>query len=199
MPQIHWGGVIEDPAAYQQGVLPQGAHRITGPDTTARLLLAATPFAVPAVAVLVLSMLGKSVRHGGMVVSPPWIVLGVLLGLLLLAVHELLHAAAYPPQAVVTIGVLPRQFAAVALVSYPLRRGRFLLMLLLPFVLGLTPLLAFWCSPAEKPALNGVLFGLAAMGMVSPYPDVYNAVQVLRQAPRGANVQFWGEGLYCLP
>jgi len=51
---------------------------------------------------------------------------------------------------------------------------RFVIMSLLPFVLGVLPLAVFVISPAENQLLNGFMFGMACMGMVSPYVDVYN-------------------------
>ena len=55
--------------------------------------------------------------------------------------------------------------------SYPLKRRRFIVMCLLPFVLGIIPLLIFIVSPAEYRELNGLMFGMSCMGMVSPFPS----------------------------
>lgn len=65
-----------------------------------------------------------------------------------------------------------KQFSAVALASYPISRGRFILMSLLPAVLGVVPLILFLISPETNKALNGVLFGLMIMGLISPIPTI---------------------------
>ena len=55
-------------------------------------------------------------------------------------------------------------------------------MCLLPFVLGVIPFILFLISPAEFRVFNGLNFGMACMGMVSPFPDVYNVLTVLRRS-----------------
>lgn len=91
---------------------------------------------------------------------------------------------------------MPKQFAAVALVSYPLKRKQFIWMSLLPLVLERVPLMAFICSPVSWLSLNRILFGMAVMGMVSPYPDFYNIYIVLKQVPPEANIQSAGDHMF---
>ena len=45
----------------------------------------------------------------------------------------------YPRNALVTIGKITGKISFVALASYPLKRRRFIVMCLLPFVLGIIP------------------------------------------------------------
>ena len=39
----------------------------------------------------------------------------------------------------------------------------------------------FIVSPAEYRELNGLMFGMSCMGMVSPFPDVYNDFYCLQK------------------
>lgn len=80
-------------------------------------------------------------------------------------VHEWLHAIVYPKDAIVTIGRMKGKLTFVALVSYPLKRNRFVLMCIFPFLLGIIPLVIFIISPASLIVLNGLMFGMACMGM----------------------------------
>lgn len=75
-------------------------------------------------------------------------------------------------------------------------RARFILMCLLPFVLGVLPLLIFILSPAEATVWNGLMFGMAGVGMVSPFPDVYNTLIVLRQAKKNERIMFHEDDMY---
>ena len=63
-------------------------------------------------------------------------------------------------------------------------------------ILGIVPIALFLCFPPDWTAWNGFFFGFAAMGLVSPYPDLYNVFQVLRQTPRRCQIQFWGDDTY---
>ncbi len=94
------------------------------------------------------------------------------------------------------MGKLKGKLVFVALASFPMSRFRFILMSLIPFVLGIIPLLVFVISPAEYKIVNGLMFGMAAMGMVSPSADVYNVIIVLCQAKKTDKIMFFEDDLY---
>ena len=133
------------------------------------------------------------------VIQPISVLAGVALGFLLMFVHEILHAVVYPKSAKVTIGNLKNKFLFVVLTSYPLKRGRFILMCLLPFVSRIIPLIIFICSSPRSLVLNGIMFGAAFLGMVSPYPDVYNVIIVLKQTEKHDYIMFYEDDMYCIP
>lgn len=200
MPKIKWAGVVQNAAEYQNGILPTAAKKLTMPDTMGKMMVKALPFFIPSLAIILFSMLFKTLSAGQPVVAPFYVVLGFLLSFFVgIPVHELLHAVVYPKEATVYIGIMPKQLAAVALASYPVSRRRFILMSLLPVVLGVVPLVIFLLSPATNRALNGVMFGLMIMGLISPYPDFFNVYQVLKQTEKGCSLQFEKDDLYAIP
>ena len=149
--------------------------------------------------IIIFSMLFKTLSAGQPVIAPLYVVFGFLLSFFVgLPVHELLHAIVYPKAATVYIGVMPKQLAAVALASYPISRSRFILMSLLPIVLGVIPLIIFLISPETNRAFNGVLLGLMIMGLTSPYPDFFNVYQVCKQTKKGCLLQFEKDDLYAI-
>lgn len=197
MPKIQWAGIIRDGLdRYQQGDLPPGAAPLPMPASPGQLMAKAAVVLPLPLAVIFAAMLGKTLLSGQVVISPLWVAAGVCAGFPGLLLHELLHALPYPKEAVVTIGLYPKALAAVALVSYPLSRGRFILMSLLPLALGVVPVGLFLLAPASWLEVNGFLFGFGVMGLISPYPDLYQVYQVLRRTPKGCRLQFWGDGLY---
>ncbi len=198
MPRIKWAGIVRDAAEYQRGELAKNAKRLEMPKSVGEMMLKAIPFLILSLVIIFLSMFLKTFLSREPVVSFPFAALGFVVGFVLMLVHELLHAVVYPKAATVYIGIMPKQFAAVALASYPLSRVRFIVMSLLPYVLGIVPLVLFWLMPAGHKVVNGLLFGMAVMGLVSPYPDCYNVFQVIRQTPKGSMVQFYEDDLYCI-
>lgn len=86
--------------------------------------------------------------------------------------------------------------AIVALASYPLAKKRFILMCLLPYILGIIPLICFVVSPSSNLILNAILWGMSFLGMVSPYPDAYNVYQIVKQVPKGKKIQFYEDDKY---
>lgn len=190
---------IENIDEYQSGTLPENAEKLTTPEYTDEMMKKAMPIAVILCIFVSAVIFIKIFVSSSAVVDPIAILVGFLIGYALLIVHEWLHAIVYPSQAKVTIGKLKRKLIFVALASYPITRKRFIVMSILPFILGIIPLLIFICSSPENTVLNGLMFGMACMGMVSPYPDVYNIILVLKQTHKNDKIMFHKDDLYRIP
>lgn len=187
---------IDDINSHQIGILPENAEKIDTPKSIEEMMKKATPLAIVLCAVLVLTMFIKTYISHRVVISPIAFLAGFIIGFALLIMHEWLHAVVYPKKANITIGKIKGKITFVALVSYPLKRSRFIVMCLLPFLLGIVPLAIFIVSPAEKIVLNGLMFGMSCMGMVSPFPDVYNVITVLRKADKKDSIMFYKDDIY---
>lgn len=197
MPNMKWIGIIDgEISEYQKGELDHKAQKMEMPATMKKMMTDALPFAVMPFILIFLSMFIKTFLAQKVIVNPLFLAIGFVLGFAGLFLHEFLHAVVYPKEATVYIGFYPKAFAAVALASYPLKRGRFILMSLLPLLLGIVSLVIFWFSPAALKAWNGFWFGFSIMGLISPYPDYYQVFQVLKQTPKGCSIQFQGDDIY---
>lgn len=190
---------ITDINEYQSGDLPDRAVKIETPQSVEEMMKKAAPIGAILCGLLFITMIGKTVASKTAVVSPVFIFPGFVLGYLLLIVHEWLHGIVYPKKADVTIGKIKGKMVFVALASYPLKRKRFILMCLLPFLLGIIPLMIFILSPTEAGELNGLMFGMACMGMVSPFPDVFNTMIVLKNVKKNESVMFYKSDMYKVP
>ena len=170
MPKIKWIGLIKEEKMkdYQVGELSKNAKKMNMPTTSKEMMIKALPFIIPALVILFLSVYFKS---GEFFLLRLYIIIGVLLGFLALIIHELLHAIVYPKNANVYIGIA-KPITFVALASYPLKKEKFILMCLLPYILGIIPLILFWIMPITDMKIHSILFGLSAMGLGSPYPDL---------------------------
>jgi len=197
MPKIHWIGIIKENEIekYQKGELDSKAVKMKMPKNMSEMMIKALPFLIPAFIIIFASMNIKTYINKQNIVNRQFIVIGAIIGFALLLVHEFLHAIVYPKDANTYIGIA-KPITFVALASYPLTKKRFIVMCLLPYILGIIPLIAFWISPANYTELNGILFGMACMGMASPYPDAYNVYQVIKQVPRNRKVQNYGDDTY---
>ena len=187
---------ISDINKYQKGNLPDNAIKIETPESIDEMMKKSAPIAIILCMLLFATMLCKTILSGTVVISPLFILVGIIIGFVLLMVHEWLHGIVYPKEANVTIGKMKGKVTFVVPVSYPLKRFRFVVMCLLPFVLGLVPLIFFIFCPAEYRIFNGIMFGMACMGMVSPFPDVYNLILVLRKAKRSDAIMFYQDDMY---
>lgn len=84
---------------------------------------------------------------------------------------------------------MPKSLTAVALSSSPVKRNRYVFLSILPIILGLIPLIMFCFSNNDLKELNGILFGMSIMGMISVYPDIYNIYNILKVVPKNATIQ----------
>lgn len=64
------------------------------------------------------------------------------------------------------------------------------------FLLGIVPLGLFIWSASQNTVFNGFMFGMAGIGMVSPYSDVYNVIMVLKQTKNTDRIMFVGDDTY---
>ncbi|MDE5835092.1 MAG: DUF3267 domain-containing protein [Ruminococcus sp.] len=189
---------IDNISEYQCGNLPLNAVKLKTP-TTNDIPKKSFPIAVFMCVIMFISMFCKTFISRMPVTKPVFIMIGVASGIALLLVHELLHTIVYPKNAVVTIGKLKNKLIFVALASYPLKRSRFIIMCLLPLILGIVPLTIFLYSSPYLTTLNGIMFGMACIGMVSPYPDIYNVGIILKQAEKGDLIMFYKDEMYRIP
>lgn len=189
MPNIVWKGVIKSEEEFPASEIPQNAVRVDMEEDIKKMQIRALPFMIPSMLICCGCMLVKTVIAGERVVHFGFLFVGVLAGILLLIVHELLHAIAFPKDATVYLGIMPKSMALVALSPSPVKRNRFLFISILPVILGVIPLMLFCMSQSSLRELNGLLFGMAVMGMVSVYPDLYNVAHLLKKVPSGAMVQ----------
>lgn len=186
---------IDNIEEYQNGDLPINAVKLQTPTTT-EMQKKAFPIAVVLCLILCIAMFCKTYFNHMKVIEPVGILIGFILGFMLLGIHEYLHAVVYPKKANVTIGKLKHKFLVVALASYPLKQIRFIIMCLLPLILGLIPLSVFIFSSPNSVTFNGIMFGMAGVGLVSPYPDIYNVLIALKQTKKDDSIMFYKDDMY---
>lgn len=189
MPEIIWKGIIKSEEEFPAADIPEHAQKLDGEEDMKKMQIKALPFMIPSILICFISMFVKTFMAGEKVIHGGFLFIGVILGFFLLIVHELLHAVAFPKNATVYIGIMPKSLTAVALSSSPVKRNRFIFLSIFPIILGLVPLAAFWFSSNHLKEFNGILLGMAIMGMISVYPDIYNIFHVLKTVPKNAMIQ----------
>jgi len=193
MPKIKWVGLKDADAAFPEQMLPYGAKPLRCPDP---LGTASLPYGLVPLAVCFGALFFKAWLLGRFPMQAEMLFAGILLGLLLIPVHEYLHGICFPKGATVYIGLIPQKMAAFAICHEPISWQRFMGMSLLPTVLGIVPLLVFLLAPAHCEGLRGVCWSMAVMGLLSPMPDYMNVACVRRQVPKGATLQTTNSGFF---
>lgn len=188
MSKIIWKGIIKSEEDFPTADIPKTAVLLDDKNMKT-VMLSSIPFMFLLLIPCFVCVFAKAFTSGEPPINPPFIIIGVLIGFLLMLVHEYLHAIAYPRDAEVWIGIMPKSFAALVLSSSPISKTRFIFMSLLPIILGVIPMTAFCMMDSSLKELNSILLGAGIMGMTSVYPDIYNVTCVLKKVPKGAILQ----------
>lgn len=189
MPKIIWKGIIKSEKDFPTANIPLNAKKLDSEENMIKMQIKALPFMIPSVLICFICKFIKTFIANEKVINVGFLFIGVIIGLLIIIIHEWLHAVAYPKDATVYIGIMPKSLTAVALSSSPVKRNRFVFLSILPIILGLIPLVIFCFSSNDFKELNGILFGMSIMGMISVYPDIYNIFNVLKVVPKNATIQ----------
>lgn len=189
MPKIIWKGIIKSENDFPTANIPENAKKLDSEEDIKKMQIKALPFMIPSILICFICMFVKTFIAKEKVINVGFLFLGVIIGFLLILVHELLHTIAFPKNATVYIGVMPKSFTAVVLSSSPVKRNRFIFLSILPIILGLIPLIIFCLSINELKELNGILFGMSIMGMISVYPDIYDVFNILKVVPKNSIIQ----------
>lgn len=154
MPKIIWKGIIKSEKDFPSANIPKNAKKLDSEENLKKIQIKALPFMIPSVLLCFICMFVKTFVANEKVINVGFLFLGVIIGFLLIIVHELLHAIAFPKNATVYIGIMPKSLTAVALSSNPVRRNRFIFISILPIILGLIPLVTFCFSNNSLKELN---------------------------------------------
>ena len=190
---IQWVGCQKWDTDFPELPLPAHAKRLDFPE---HMLTASLPYGILPMLVCYAALFGKIAASPVFPLDRRFVPLGILLGLLLIPVHEVLHAVCFPKAATVYVGLAPEKLAAFAVCFSPVSLGRFGVMSLLPAALGLAPLALFWLFPAGWGVAAALCWPAAMIGLISPCPDYMSVLRVLRHVPAGALIQASNSGWY---
>lgn len=192
MPHIIWCGNKKWDSAFPEKPLPENAVRI---ERKADLFTGSLPYGIVPFLFCLIIIYIKWQWLGTKTVYPVFVPIGILIGLLLMPVHELLHAVCYCEGQTVYTGISLEKIAAFAVCHEKISRRRFVVMSLMPMLLGIIPLTVFLIAPSS-PILTAILIPAGIIGMLSPMPDYMDVHMVHKQVPKGAYIQSQNDGLY---
>ena len=191
--KLVYRGIYRDASQLAPAALPPGAVPFREPEPPERLNRACAVFMAPVAAFVALAIAAAALLHGSLALRiDAAFFVAVALSLVVLPIHEFLHAVCFGRNAEVSMYISPRHFMAFVVSPAPVAKRRFLVLNLLPnLVCGGAPLL-LWVVFAP-PGFGGALlfwFGVFSLSMgIGDYMNVWNT---LRQMPRGSVQQLSG-------
>ncbi len=189
--KLIWKGIYHREEELPKGELPSQAVPFREPENLAELNRQVKGFLPVVLGLAVVAILARWLLWG----PPGWWgcfgVVGVVLFLPGLLVHEFLHALCYPLSATCGLWLAPREGALLVVSTFPVSKARFLFLSLAPsMVLGVLPLV-FWVA---FPDLQGSAFTFGILNLISCTGDWLNVKNTVQQVPAGAMIQ--GSGLH---
>jgi len=146
MPKIIWCGNKSWDTDFPENTLPNNAKRIERPDN---IFKSSMPYGILPLIFSYAIIYIKWFVIGERAMNPIYVPLGIILGLLLMPVHEVLHGVCYKKGQKVYIGICLKKFAAFAVCHEPISKRRFIIMSLMPMLLGIIPLAIFCLHPKQ--------------------------------------------------
>lgn len=192
MMKIIWCGNKPWDTNYPEMPLPDNAVELKRPEN---IFIASLPYGIVPLLLCFCIILLKWHILDSKAMNPLFVPLGIILGLVLTPVHELLHAICYQKKHTVYVGISLEKFAAFAVCHEAISKIRFIIMSLMPMLLGLIPLLIFLVAP-PSPVLSGICIPAGIFGMLTPMPDYMDIHLILKQVPKGAMIQTQNNGFY---
>lgn len=192
MVHIIWCGNKEWDSRFPEKPLHENAVKIKRP---VNIFTGSLPYSIIPFFICLLIICIKWHWLGTRTVYSALIPVGILLGLFLIPVHEFLHAVCYCEGQTVYVGICLEKSAAFAVCHEKISRRRFVIMSLLPTLLGIIPLAVFLTAPSS-PILTAICIPSGIIGMLSPMPDYMDVCMVYKQVLKGAYIQSQNDGLY---
>ena len=113
MPKIIWMGIIKSENDFPAADIPKNSMK--------KMQIKALPFIIPSILICFLCMFIKTFIANEKIINVGFLFIGIIIGFILIIIHELLHAIAFPKNATVYIGIMPKSFTAAALSSSPVK------------------------------------------------------------------------------
>jgi len=177
-----------------KGNLPTNAVMFREPETAGKLNLVASLFALPALLLIGLIVLGSVLLHGSINLQRSSLAdyAGVLLAFLTLLPHEFLHAVWFGRESEVELFIAPEKLMLFVICTQPVTKVRFILLSLFPnLVFGWFPLL-LWAILPYGVILSNVLFYFSVISILFGVGDYLNVYNAIRQMPKGSMQQLSG-------
>ncbi|MEQ8155176.1 MAG: DUF3267 domain-containing protein [Clostridiaceae bacterium] len=189
--KIKWKGKLSETNPFPTVEMPSNAVQFLEPKYKLESYIAV----VPIIAFIAGCVYVRSHFIGEVKLNLPGYIIGFLLTVPFLTIHELLHAVCFPTNAVVEIFYTNSGLGAFT--STPIPKSRYIFTLLFPaIILGIIPLLTWVFVPYYSITLNSIWFILSAGNLGGTIVDFYNLVHAIKEMPKGSVLQVSGLNCY---
>lgn len=192
--KLIWKGKLTEETAFQYPKLPENAVSLHNPkyEWTMYLLI------VPVLALAYAAIQIRLPHIDGIMFSRPALLVGVVLALALLIVHEFIHAIFCPKAAIIYAYY---SSAGISLVpTCKLGKARYLVVAAMPnLILGIVPLIIWTTCPQINATIGSIIFTIAIGSLAMGIGDIYNIILAIAKMPQKSSIVTSGMNCYFFP
>lgn len=191
--KLIWKGKLTQDNAFEYPNLPEDAKLLFNPKAAWSMYL----LIIPILAIAYVAIQLRLPRVEGIMFARPELLIGVVLALLFLLVHEFIHALCCPKGS--TIYAYYTSAGISLIPTCKLHKARYIFVVLIPnIILGVLPL-AVWIIFSDINAhLGSVIFSFSISCLAMGIGDIYNAILAILKMPRNSFLVTSGLNCYVL-
>lgn len=122
------------------------------------------------------------------------IIIGCIIGVIMLGIHEILHLLPYPKDANRCIAI--NQGKPISFCNAPITKTKFIVSSFLPILLGVIPILLFMVLPNGYQVLNTILWASGTIGLGAAGNDYVETLIIAVKVPGKMKIISGKEGFY---
>jgi len=187
-------GIYQNDDQLPKSILPDNAVKFNEPNSLESMNTATLVFILPTFVFASLFIIGSYLIHGSLSIRGSLI--GVLIYLFSIPLHELIHALAFGKGHIVELFIAPKQLAMFVTSTMPITKNQFIFVSLIPnIILGWIPLLVWMILPHNE-SYSNILLTFSILSVLVGVGDYLNVFNTIRQMPKGSMHQLSGFNSY---
>lgn len=188
---LSWKGKLSEKNTFPKNEVPTNAVRFLNPKYQIEPYLGAIPIFI----IIIACIFFKRNFIEEYTLNIKGYIIGGLLTIPFLIVHEFLHAICFPKEGIAEVFWSP---AGISLIPCsPISKRRYVIILIVPaIIIGLIPLLIWTFIPFNNITLSSILFILSCGNLGGTSIDLYNLYQVIKVLPKNSHMITSGTNCY---
>ncbi|MBZ9685568.1 metalloprotease family protein [Clostridium estertheticum] len=178
---LKWKGLLSETNHFPQNNVPKNATQFLNSKSKIK------PY-TPVIPILILVFIAVYLKRnfiGQFNLDIKGIVIGLILTIPFLIIHEFLHAVCFTKDCTAEMFYSPVGVSIIPCV--PISKLRYAITLVVPaIIIGLIPLLIWTFIPFANTTLNSIIFILSIGNLGGTTNDLYNLSQVIKEMPKGS-------------
>ena len=188
---LKWKGILSEKNTFPKNNIPTNAVRFLNPKSQIEPYLGAIPILILVIACIFFKrnfIVEYTLNIKGLII-------GGLLTIPFLIIHEFLHAICFKKDCIAEIFWSPAGISIIP--CKPMSKQRYVITLIVPsIIIGLIPLLIWTFIPFNNITLSTIIFILSIGNLGGTSNDLYNLYQVIKVMPKNSHMITSGTNCY---